>query len=170
MIRHMLSRGTLFFVFYLFFLQILSAQESKLLILDKIGSRYRITYSIGDEIRLKLIGENFEIRDEITDITDSLIRLSSYWIPLGSIEYVKTRHTRGLLSPSNGPKLIIAGLALFTFDLLNQTLVQGDSYEADRGVIIASASLIGVGGLLMAFKYRKFKPGNRKRIRTLVIY
>ena len=113
-------------------------------------------------------GEDFEIRDEITDIADNVLFLSDFFIPVNSILYVKTVHTKGFLSPSNGPKLMIAGAALFVIDVINQTLVQGVTYDLKKGVAITGASLIGAGGLLISFKYRKFKPGKNKRIRTFV--
>lgn len=166
----MLARGIFIFIIFLYSFQTLFGQTSKLLILDKIGSRHRITYQIGDPIVLRLKGEDFDIREEISDISDSTITFSTFSVPVNSIYYVKTKHSRGFLSPSNGPKLIIAGVALFAIDILNQTVVQNNSYEFSEGIAIASASLVGLGGLLISFKYRKFKPGKRKRIRTLVIY
>jgi hypothetical protein len=166
----MLSRGILVIIIFLIPFKALFGQDSKLLILEKIGSKHRITYQVGDPIILRLIGEDFEIRDEITDITDSTIILSTFPVHLNSIYYIKTKHTKGFLSPSNGPKLIIAGLTLFAIDILNQTVVQDGSYEFTSGIAIASASLVAAGGILMIFKYRKFKPGKRKRIRTFVMY
>jgi len=149
--------------------QFLAGQPSKLLILEKVGSKHRITYGIGDRIILRLQGEDYEIRDEITDISDSLLYFRDFFIPIKSIHYVKTVHTKGFLSPSNGPKIMIAGVILFLADIVNQTLIQDNTYKINTGVTIASASMIGFGGLLMSFKYRKFKPGKNKRIRTLVI-
>lgn len=166
----MLVRGVFVFLICLFHFQFLFGQGSKLLILDKIGSKHRITYQIGDPIILKLKGEDYELREEISDISDSTISFNSFSVHINSIDYVKTSQAKGLLSPSNGTILIIAGVTLFAIDILNQTVVQDGSYEASTGIIIASASLVGLGGLLMTFKYRKFKPGKRKRIRTLVIY
>jgi len=165
----MFTRGIFIIIIFLFSFQTIFGQASKLLILDKIGSKHRITYQIGDPIILRLKGEDFDIRDEISDISDSTITFSSYSVHVNSIYYVKTKHTRGFLSPSNGPKLIIAGVTLFAIDILNQTVVQNNSYEFSNGVAIASVSLVGLGGLLMSFKYRKFKAGKRKRIRTFVM-
>lgn len=141
----------------------------KILILEKLGSKHRITYGIGDKIIIKLNGEDYELREEITDMSDSTLSFRDFSIPINNIHYVKTVHTKGFLSPSNGPKIMIAGAVLFLADVVNQTLVQDNSYELNKGVTIASASLIGFGGLLMTFKYRKFKPGKNKRIRTSIM-
>lgn len=165
----MISRGILLIIFFLIPYEGLFGQGSKLLILEKTGAKHRITYQVGDPIILRLTGEDFDIRDKITDITDSTIRLSNFPVHINSIHYIKIRQKSGFLSAS-GPTLIIAGLTLFAIDILNQTVVQDESYEFTSGVAIASASLVGVGGILMMFKYRKFKPGNRKRIRTFVMY
>ena len=140
-----------------------------MLILEKVGSKHRITYGIGDRIILRLKGEDYDIREEITDISDSLLIFRDFSIPINSIHYIKTVHTKGFLSPSNGPKIMIAGGMLFLADIVNQTLVQDNSYEFSNGVAIASVSMIGFGGLLMSFKYRKFKPGKNKRIRTFIL-
>ena len=165
----MLSRGILILAIFLIPFNVLLAQGSKLLILEKTGSKNRITYQVGDPIIIRLIGEDLEIRDQITDITDSTILLSSFPVHINSIDYVKVRQKSGFLAAS-GPTLIIAGLTLFAIDILNQTVVQDGSYEFTSGVAIASASLVGLGGLLMTFKSRKFKPGKKKRIRTFVMY
>jgi len=160
-----------FLLFYLIFLLSppVSGQEMKILILEKLGSKHRITYGIGDKIILKLNGEDYELREEITDMSDSTLSFRDFSIPINRIHYVKTVHTKGFLSPSNGPKIMIAGALLFLADIVNQTLIQDNSYELNKGVTIASASLIGFGGLLMTFKYRKFKPGKNKRIRTSIM-
>jgi hypothetical protein len=147
----------------------ISGQELKILILEKVGSKHRITYGIGDRIILKLKGEDYDLKEEIVDMTDSLLIFRDFSISINSIQYVKTVHTKGFLSPSNGPKIMIAGVLLFLADIVNQTLVQDDSYEFSSGVAIASVSMIGFGGLLMRFKYRKFKPGKNKRIRTFIM-
>jgi hypothetical protein len=164
----MFIRGFLFFLI-LSIPQSLSGQGTKMLILEKVGSKHRITYGIGDKIILRLQGEDYDIREEIADISDSLLYFRDFSIPVKNIYYVKTVHTRGFLSPSNGPKIMIAGAMLFLADIVNQTLIQDNSYELNKGVTIASVSLIGFGGLLMTFKYRKFKPGKNKRIRTFVM-
>ena len=163
----MFIRGFLIFLFLATSLRGY-CQPTKLLILEKVGSKHRITYTVGDVIILKIKGEDFEIRDEITDIADSVLFLRDFFIPVNSILYVKTVHSKGFLSPSNGPKLMIAGAALFLVDVINQTLIQGVTYDMKKGVVITGASLIGAGGLLMSFKYRKFKAGKNKRIRTFV--
>jgi len=147
----------------------LHAQYSKILILEKLGTKKRITYTLGDQIILKLKNSNFEIREDILDIGDSVILLSNGPIFIHDIKYVKTLHTNGFLSPGNGPKLMIAGVALFLFDIINQTLIQGEDFSISTGVTIVSASLVGAGAILMSFKYRKFKPGKNKRIRTFVL-
>jgi len=165
----MLIRGFLIFYLFLLISPSILGQESKVLILDKVGSKHRITYHVGENIILKLKGEDYEIRDEISDIKDSVLVLSNFFIPVSSIHYVKTVHTKGLLSPGNGSKIMIAGATLFIIDILNQTVVRGGTYKINTGVTIAAASLIGFGGLLMTFKYRKFKPGKNKRIRTFVM-
>lgn len=157
------------FILLVLLFQTSQAQYSKILILEKLGTKKRITYTLGDEIILKLHNSNYEIREDILDIGDSVIMLSKGPVFIHDIKYVKTIHTNGFLSPSNGPKLILAGAALFLFDIVNQSLIQGEDFQINEGITIVSASLIGAGVILMSFKYRKFKPGRNKRIRTFVL-
>lgn len=156
-------------IILIFLSQSLRAQYSKILILEKLGSKKRITYTLGDQIILMLKSSNIEIREEITDIGDSIITLSNGTVNIHDIKYVKTTRTHGFLSPGNGPKLIMAGATLFLIDIINHSIIQGEEFRISKGVAIASASLIGVGAIMMTMKHRKFKPGKNKRIRTFVL-
>lgn len=144
-------------------------QPGKLLILDKAGSKKRITYTIGDDIVLKNTKDRFEIKELIVDIRDSVIVFNDYFVHVNDIEYVKTFHTEGFLSPSNGPKLIIAGVLLFGIDQLNNSVIQGNEARLHKGVTITSASLVVFGAFWTSLRVRKFRPGRNKRIRTFVI-
>ena len=159
----------LFLIFFFGIILQVQCQNSKLLILDKVGSKKRITYTIGDEIILKTKKDQFEITETIVDIEDSVIVFFDYFIHVKDVEYVKTIHTNGFLSPSNGPKLIVAGIFLFTIDQLNHSLRQGNDFRFDPGITIASATLIGFGIFWTSLKVRKFKPGENRRIRTFVM-
>ncbi|MBR9999347.1 MAG: hypothetical protein KFF73_10265 [Cyclobacteriaceae bacterium] len=152
--------------FFFFFLQLVSlAQDGDRLILEKMGRKYRIVYQTGDEIILKLRGDQKEFHGTITEFYNSTIVIEGIYVNLKDIHYVKTVHTEGFLSPGNGPKLIIAGVGLFLIDQLNHSVIQGNDFRIPEGVAIISGSLIVAGAFWTSLKYRKFKPGKNRRIR-----
>ena len=143
-------------------------QVTDRLILEKLGRKHRIIYQLGDEIILKQKNDPNEFRGIITEFYHSTLVVENIYVPLDAIQYVKTVHTSGFLSPSNGPKLIIAGVALFLIDQLNHTVIQGNDFRVPKGIAIASGTLVAVGVFWTSLKYRKFKPGKNKRIRIVL--
>lgn len=143
------------------------AQVTDRLVLEKLGKKHRIVYQIGDEIILKLKSDPSEFRGTLFDLYDSIIVIEDIYLRIDEIDYVKTVHTKGFLSPSNGPKLIVAGVSLFLIDQLNHTVIQGNEFEVPREIAIASATMVGAGIIWTTFKYRKFRPGKNRRIRII---
>ena len=85
------------------------------------------------------------------------------------IDYVKLEHTAGLLSPSNGPKLIFAGVVLFAIDQINNSVVQGNDFRLDEDIITTSLILVVGGAIWTSFKYSKFRNRGNRRIRIVVL-
>ena len=142
------------------------AQGTDMLILEKLGTKKRAVYMPGDGITLKLKEDKRRFSGTITALYDSTIVIDeNIYVGISDIHYVRTEHTRGFLSPSNGPKLIIAGVALFLIDQLNHTLIQGNDFRVPTEIAIASGALIVTGAVWTSFRYRKFKPGKNRRIR-----
>jgi hypothetical protein len=144
-------------------------QVTDRLILEKLGRKNRIVYQLGDAIILKLKNDPNEFNGIITEFYDSVMVVEDIYVHLEDIQYVKTRHTNGFLSPSNGPKLIVAGVTLFLIDQLNHTVIQGNDFRIPKEIAIASATLVAVGIFWTTLKYRKFKPGKNKRIRIVLL-
>lgn len=145
------------------------AQVTDRLILEKLGKRNRTIYQLGDEIILKLNNDPNEFRGSITAFYDSTVVIEDVFVRLNDIKYVKTVHTHGFLSPSNGPKLIVAGISLFLIDQLNHTVIQGNDFRIPKEIAIASGTLVAFGIFWTSLKYRKFKPGRNKRIRIVLL-
>ena len=139
------------------------------LILEKLGRKQRIIYQFGDEIILKLKNDPNEFKGIITEFYDSTLVIENVYVRLNDINYIKTVHTKGFLSPSNGPKLIIAGVGLFLIDQLNHTLIQGNDFRIPKEIAIASGALVAAGIFWTTLKYRKFRPGKNKRIRIVLL-
>ena len=144
---------------------IVHAQETEMLILEKLGTKKRTVYRVGEEIILKRKGDSKEFRGTILEFYDSTFVVEDVYVDLSDIQYIKTVHTEGFLSPSNGPKLIVAGVALLLIDQLNHTVIQGNDFRIPQEIAIASGALIVAGVFWTSLKYRKFKPGNNRRIR-----
>jgi len=161
--------GSGFFLLFIFLHLTSLGQVSDRLILEKLGKKNRIIYQLGDEIILKIKAQPNEFRGTIRDLFDSVIVIEDIYLLIGEIEYVKTVHTKGFLSPSNGPKLIVAGVSLFLIDQLNHTIIQGNDFRIPEEIAIVSASLVGVGIFWTSLKFRKFKPGKNRRIRIVEV-
>ena len=80
-------------------------------------------------------------------------------LPIKLIEYKPT----GLTVEKFGRDCIGAGVALFLGDLINVALVQDESYDFNRGVVIASATMVDTGIILrlLGKEYMKIKLRNR---------
>jgi hypothetical protein len=153
----------------LFFYSYLDSSAQELCLrLDRPGSRRDITYFKGEEIVFRMSWENFNRHDKITGFSDSSILFNSYDVSVSDIAFVRTEHFNGLLSPSNGPKLILAGLALPVIDFLNNSALEGNNFQADEGLLIVSGSLIATGLFWTSLRYHKFRPGKIRKIRIVV--
>lgn len=137
------------------------------LVLDKPGKRNRIEYEIGDQIILKQKYDKEEFKGTITNLYDSILVLGDVFIKLEEVDYIKTEHTGGFLSPSNGPKLIIAGVGLLLIDQLNNTWRPNNDFAIPKGVVITSGCLVGFGIFWTTLRYRKFHPGKNRWIRII---
>ncbi len=158
------------FLLFFLFLQLASwAQVTDRLILEKLGRKRRIIYQLGDEIILRVKNDPNEFKGIITAFYDSSLVVEDIYVRLDEIQYIKTVHTEGFLSPSNGPKLIVAGITLFLIDQLNHTVIQGNDFRVPTGIAIASGTLITFGIFWTSLKYRKFRPGKNKRFRIVLL-
>lgn len=139
--------------------------QQRYLQLNRSGHNRGIDYFAGDNIVFRMKEERFNRHDKITGFTDSSIVFESYQVLIRDLNYIRYEVTGGFLSPSNGPKLIIAGLLLTGADYLNYTLIHGNAYKPDKELFIVAGAMVVAGGVLMSLRYRKFRPsGNHKII------
>ena len=159
----MISRIFLFWIITVFSYLVVRAQGSYLH-LDRPGFKNDLAYYNGDEITFRMKWEKSDRHDKILGFTDSTILFNSYEVDIHDLSYVKTENTSGFLSPSNGPKLIIAGLALPLVDMLNYSVVQGNEYRPDHGVFLVSGALVATGLFWTSLRFQKFRPGKSRKI------
>ena len=142
---------------------VLRAQRPYLQLNHK-GFKRDIEYFAGDNIVFRMKDEKFNRHDKIKGFTDSSIVFESYQVLLRDLKYVRYEVTHGFLSPSNGPKLIIAGFLLTAADYINYSLIRGNTYKPDKELYIVAGSMIVAGGVLMTMRYRNFRPGVNRKI------
>jgi hypothetical protein len=155
-------------VFSLLSIYTVSGQD-KYLVLEKMGKKKRIVFYPGEEITFKMKNSDLEIMDRIEDVHDSLIIFVNTYVKPEEIDYIKIERTEGLLSPSNAPKLMIAGVSLFLIDQLNYSVIQGNEYRFDRDILKTSVVLVVGGAIWKSFRYSKFRNKGNRRIRIVVL-
>jgi len=143
--------------------------QDKYLVLEKLGTKRRVVFYPGDEVIFKMKGSDLEITDVITDLQDSLILFVNSYVKPAEIDYIKLEHTKGFMSPSNGPKLIIAGVVLFLIDQLNYSVIQGNDFRLDKEIGYASLIMVVGGSIWTSFRYTKFRNKRNRRIRPVVL-
>ncbi len=137
--------GCLFFCVSLVFAQ-------KVLVLENltIGKSYR--FFVGDDITIKVNDTTKKISGKITEILDSAITISNYNVySIKEITYV-FKHRKGLEIVS--ASLMTFGGLFFALDIVNNML-NGDSPVIKPEVVLVSAAVTAVGGLLQPFTKRK---------------
>ena len=105
------------------------------------------------------------MKDMITGFYSDGIEFRGIRVPLNSIDRVKVEFSHGFFSPSNGKKMILAGIGLFVIDQLNYTLIQGNEASISQPVAITAAALVGFGTFWMAIRHRNIRK-NRLMVIT----
>jgi hypothetical protein len=159
----MITRIILSLIISFFQCIFLMAQE-RYLLLDKPGKKKDIAFYPSAKITFRMKWEKFDRHDKIVALTDTTVVFDSYEVEVKDIAYVRTVRSNGFFSPSNGPKLVIAGLMLPLIDYLNYTIIQGNPYVINKGVMIVSGSLITAGLVLISLRHNKFHPGGNRKI------
>lgn len=123
-------------------------------------------FSTGDMIRYSMSTKKHFKRDRIVAITDTTIVTSQDTLLTHKIALIDIESDippSGITLETMGVYCIAAGIILPLGDLINVAVVQDQKYEMDSGVAITSASLIGVGALLVIVDkpYIKLRMTNR---------
>ena len=145
-----------------------SVSGQTFLVLEKMGTKKRFEFYPGEQIEVKLNNDTYFTRLNILALGDSSINTENQNVMLSDIMAVQVKGKNGFLKYA-GPLLMIAGAALFTFDIINQTVVQGGGYDFSPGVAAVSASLIGVGAAFTFGGRNKIKVKKWWRLRVVQI-
>ncbi len=157
----------------LFGLAITFSFAQSFLVLEKMGTKKRYVYHIGQQINYQIEGKKGMEQRILTHILDSAFITHNDTIPFSTIKMVHIGHKResGLLTTA-GPVLIMAGVAILAIDVINRGLIQDGDYTWDSGIGVASAALVTSGALIMVLRKNKKNLSNNGwwRLRKAVIY
>lgn len=131
----------------------------KRLLLSRIGSKNKITFHVGNEIKLKTLGTDYYVGGIIKDFSDSLIHFERYDIHIDSIKEIDIRgkHIKAFNVGQYGPSIMIAGAGYFIIDSVNQENINGRT-------ALQSAGIAGLGYVLWLLREKKFKIRGRNKI------
>ncbi len=126
------------------------------LVLEKMGTKKRFVYHIGQQLNYQLQGHKSFESSLITNILDSAFVTNNDTIPFSTIKMVNISNKReaGILTTA-GPILISAGVIILAIDIINRGLIQDGDYSWDSGIGVTSAALVTSGALIMILKKNK---------------
>lgn len=131
--------------------------QAQYLVLRKKGSKRKYEYTVGSTIKYKQKGYDLFFTDRITDFADSTIIMENNLIAIDQIAVVDIQNAF-----SNRKEILMLGenylpwigAGLLAIDLINNSLVEGNSFSFNKGVTTTSAILVGTG-LSLRFMRRK---------------
>ena len=140
------------------------------MVLEKMGTKKRFEYYPGQEIIFKTPNEDYFTKATIRGFTDSLIMLPERNVHIKSIVAINIKDHRDRSFVSRlGPYLMVAGGLLMIFDVVNQTAVQGGSYDGSTGIYVSAGALIGAGAVMTFARSNKKSLDKWWRLRLVKI-
>jgi len=147
----------------------ITASAQSFLVLEKMGTKKRFEFHLGEQIEVILDDDNFYTRINIVGLGDSIIVTEYENVSLSSITAVHLTGTKKYLN-NWGPPLMVAGVILFAIDIINQTTgISSGEYSPSPAITAASVSLFGLGTILTLTGRRKIKMKNWWRLRIVQI-
>jgi hypothetical protein len=115
----------------------------------------------GDEIELKMRGNEDRIYSYVNNLYDTALMAHETLIPYSKIERIY--FVRSNLLNKLGTALIIGGVGYFLIDQFNTVIVQGEDPNFDENVTKSAVIMVGVGLPMMMIKKKsqRMKAGFR---------
>lgn len=134
------------------------AYAQKQLVLLK-GEKVILRLYPGDEIELKLQGNEDRIYSYVNNLWDTALMAHETLIPFSKIERIY--FVRSSFMNKVGMALIIGGVGYFLIDQLNTVIVQGEDPSLDENVTKSAAIMVGAGlpMVLIRKKSQRMKAG-----------
>lgn len=141
---------------FLFSFAISFSFAQSFLVLEKMGTKKRFVYNIGEQINYQLVGQKSIETSLITNILDSAIVSNNDTIHFSTIKMVNIGSKReSTILTTAGPMLVAAGVVILAIDFINRGLIQEGGYTWDTGIGVASTALIASGALIMVLRKNK---------------
>lgn len=158
----------MFFLFSVGIFHQINAQR-EYIIVEKTLTSKQIKYNSGDEIRYKLVGEDFFRKDHIIALNDSSIEFHYHNILYSEISQVNIKGKRFASFDLNGIGTYaqIAGIGYIAIDQFNQTVVHGQDASFEKEVWIVGGMIFIGGTILKLLSPKKVKLGGKYRIRYM---
>lgn len=133
------------------------------------GDKRIVYFKEGDYIRFKRKDRDHFTVGIIGGLTNDYFRIkedTTYLYQLQKIDLSGGENT-GFKTRAIGVGLMTAGLILFFGDMINETVVNDNTYTANAGVTTVSAVLVGSGLLMQFINNDNFVIGRRKKVVVL---
>lgn len=162
-----MQKSFLISIIYIFLTTSLVAQS--FLVLEKMGTKKRYEFHLGDQLEVMLDDDDFFTRINIIGLKDSSIITDYEEVFLSRIIVVHLTG-QGKHVKAWGPPLMLAGIILFAIDIINQTTGEnkGD-YSPSPAITTASISFFGLGAILTFSGRNKIKLKNWWRLRVVQV-
>lgn len=143
--------------------------QNEYIVVEKTLSNKQIEYSSGDEIKYKLLGEDFFRKDHIISLNDSSIEFHYHNILYSEISQVNIKGKRFTSFDiyNIGKYAQIVGIGYIAIDMFNKTVVQGQDAVFEEEVWIVGGMIFIGGTILKLCSPRKVKLGGKYRIRYM---
>ncbi len=148
-----------------------SAFSQKYLVVEKLGTRKRYEYQVGQEITYKLKTEDFYRTDVITQLETNVIAFGFGFYSFEQIEAVNIgrKPRRGVDASKFSPFLLLGGAGYFLLDQFNNSVINGNKLSINDNVLRTSSVLVGLGALPLVLKKRRVKLKRNWRLRLVDI-
>lgn len=170
----MTARFTTFFYLFLLFyfgeLHQIKAQR-EYIVVEKTLKNKQIKYSSGDQIRYKLVGEDFFRTNHIVALNDSSIEFHYNNILYNEIAQINIKGERftGIDLNNIGKYAQIVGIGYIVIDQFNRVVVQGQEADFEKEVWVAGGLIFLGGTIIKMLSPKKVKLGGKYRIRYMNI-
>ncbi len=138
------------------------SHAQKTIMVKKFGGTSRYSYQVGDMISLHTI-KNQKLTGVIWDFNDSTIDIGEHYVVRwGEIKSIR----RDLYAPKLISKiLLLLGVGYFTLDAANNLI--NNQQVFNTSTLIVSGAMIGGGLILIPFRHKNLKIGQKWRIYLL---
>jgi len=151
---------------FLFIFSCFSAVSQRFLVVQKANTPKQVKYVVGDEIGVKVLGDEFTLYGELMQLTDSTLVIEGQRVFIHNITkiYDRTR-IRGFRGAA------ISTLASVPFFIavtsLNNWINTGDRPLVDDGTWRLSGAFAGISAILFSIGPKKYPIGNRWMLKSI---